>query len=192
MACFSGRAGTALKMARRATTRPGTMHCSMEAPPSGCRRRSVRGVHRRRDPIAYPRVGNPPAPDLSSTSVRAELAATGSRGDGGGIEMRAGGGGRRGLWSKAAARGRRGWGRPAGSWVLAAWPLGLGSCRARAGGWRRGRGGRGVERHRGATEGGRSLGERGGWPVGPRAGIGSCFFGSCLVPSIVPGPFGIL
>jgi hypothetical protein len=39
---------------------------SMEPPPSGCRRRSARGVCRRRDP----RVGSSPPPALSSRGVR--------------------------------------------------------------------------------------------------------------------------
>jgi hypothetical protein len=115
---FFGRDGKAPKMVRRATPRPGTMRCSMEARSSGCCRRSVRGVHHRRDLVAYPWVGNPPTPDLSSRGVPAELAATGSR-DGGGTERRAGGCGRRGLWSKAVARGGRGCG-------LAGWRLGAG------------------------------------------------------------------
>jgi hypothetical protein len=85
----------------------------------------------------------------------------GSRG-----EQEVAGGGRRGLWSKVAARGGRGWGRPAGGRVLAAWPLGLGSCRAPepegvGGVVEKRKGAVGVSRRRGETEGGRSLGERG-------------------------------
>jgi hypothetical protein len=187
MACFSGRAGTAPKMARRATTRPGTMPCSMEAPPSGCRRRSVRGIHRRRDLIAYPRVGNPPAPDLRSTGVRAELAAAGSRGDGVGSrgEQKAAAGAVCGRRRRRPARSvvDGGGGRREGMGV-AGWRLGAGrlaarfrelpSARARGGGWSRGEeegGGRGVA-PQGRNGGREKSGREGGWPVGDLGQLG--------------------
>jgi hypothetical protein len=83
-------------------------------------RRSVRGVRRRRVLVADPRVGSPPAPDLSNRGVPADLVAAGSRGEGVGS-----GGEQEAVAGAACGRRRRrveggDGGRPAGGWVLAA------------------------------------------------------------------------
>jgi hypothetical protein len=108
----------------------------------------------------------------------ADLAAAGSRGEGVGS-----GGEQEAAASAACGRRRRcveggDGGRPAGGWVLAIWPLGLGSRREVGGG------GRGRSGAVGEMEGGRSLGlgerlREGGW-LGPwwqlgLEGIGGSF-----------------
>jgi hypothetical protein len=101
--------------------------------------------------------GSPPALDLSSRGVPAELGRIERRE--GGIGRRAGGGGRRDLWSKATARGGRGWG-PAG-WRLGRLATRFGEPSSRRG-WekkRKGRSGLGCRRgNKGREESGRGRG----------------------------------